>query len=199
MPLWPFKVEKDDNGIPYLEIHKNEKPLKFSAVTVSSLILRCLKYNAERKLGLEVKSAVITVPAYFNATQRRATEEAAEIAGLKVLRILNEPTAAAIAYSLKGQRLSRRNILIYDLGGGTFDVAAVNVDGPRITVKAKGGDTHLGGQDIDNIIMIKMLEEFKNRHGIDLKGNYRALKRIRKAAEVAKITLSASSVARIEV
>ncbi|CCF23417.1 SXP/RAL-2 family protein Ani s 5-like cation-binding domain-containing protein [Caenorhabditis elegans] len=198
MPLWPFKVEKDDNGIPYLEIHKNEKPLKFSAVTVSSLILRCLKYNAERKLGLEVKSAVITVPAYFNATQRRATEEAAEIAGLKVLRILNEPTAAAIAYSLKGQRLSRRNILIYDLGGGTFDVAAVNVDGPRITVKAKGGDTHLGGQDIDNIIMIKMLEEFKNRHGIDLKGNYRALKRIRKAAEVAKITLSASSVARIE-
>ncbi|EGT52753.1 hypothetical protein CAEBREN_18243 [Caenorhabditis brenneri] len=198
MPLWPFHVEKETDGTPYLQIHNDTKKMKFSAVTVSSLILKCLKENAERKLGFEVKSAVITVPAYFNATQRRATEEAADLAGLKVLRILNEPTAAAIAYSLKGQRLSRRNILIYDLGGGTFDVAVVNVEGPRITVKAKGGDTHLGGQDIDNIIMIRMIDEFKKRHGIDLKGNYRALKRVRKAAEIAKITLSAGNVARIE-
>lgn len=191
IPLWPFRIDKDADGTPYFHIQNDSKMKKFSAVTISSLILKSLKENAERKTGVEVKSAVITVPAYFNAAQRRATEEASEMAGLKVLRILNEPTAAAIAYSLKEQRFSRRNILIYDLGGGTFDVAVVNVEGPRITVKAKGGDTHLGGQDIDNIVMSKMMEEFKQITGQDCKENSRALRRIRKSAEAAKITLSA--------
>uniref|UniRef100_A0A8R1DUJ6 Neur_chan_LBD domain-containing protein n=1 Tax=Caenorhabditis japonica TaxID=281687 RepID=A0A8R1DUJ6_CAEJA len=195
--LWPFRVEKD-NGSPSLVVENKGNKTRFSPISVSAHILACLKKNAERKLGIEVNSAVITVPAYFNAAQRKDTEKAAILSGLKVLRILNEPTAAAIAYSLNGQRLSRRNILIYDLGGGTFDVAVVNVDGPRITVKSKGGDTHLGGQDIDNIIMLKMIENFKAIYGIDLKGNYKALKRLRKAAETAKITLSAGNMARIE-
>lgn len=198
MTLWPFRVEQDD-GFPYLVVQKDCKQYKFSPVAVSAHILECLKTNAERKLGTEVKDAVITVPAYFSASQRKATEDAGRMAGLNVLRILNEPTAAAIAYSLNGQRLSRRNILIYDLGGGTFDVAVVNVDGPRITVKSKGGDTHLGGQDIDNILMIKMIEAFEQECGIDLRGNCKALKRLRKAAETAKVTLSASTSARIEV
>ncbi|CAI5442415.1 unnamed protein product [Caenorhabditis angaria] len=198
MPLWPFRIENDGDQ-PYLVIENGSQKHKFSPITVSAQILECLKKNAERKIGKPVDSAVITVPAYFNATQRRATQKAGELAGLKVLRILNEPTAAAIAYALHGQRLSKRNILIYDLGGGTFDVAVVTIDGSRITVRAKGGDTHLGGQDIDNILMIKMMEQFKLANGIDLKKNYRAMKRLRKAAEFAKITLSASNVARVQI
>ncbi|CAB3403755.1 unnamed protein product [Caenorhabditis bovis] len=197
MPLWPFRLESD-GADPYFVVESGSHRHRFTAVTASAHILASLKKNAERKLGFPVKNAVVTVPAYFNSTQRQATQEAAKLAGFNVLRILNEPTAAAIAYSLDGKRLSRRNILIYDFGGGTFDVAIVNINGPHITVKAKGGDAHLGGQDIDNIVMLKMLEKFKTEKKIDLKTNYRALKRLRKAAENAKITLSSSGGARIE-
>ncbi|CAD6194976.1 unnamed protein product [Caenorhabditis auriculariae] len=198
MLLWPFRIEKD--GVdPVLVLRSGSKTHKFSPVSISAHILRKLKENAERKLGIPVKEAVITVPAYFNASQRRATQEAGSLAGLNVLRILNEPTAAAIAYSLHGgQRLSKRNILIYDLGGGTFDVAVVSIDGPRITVKAKGGDTHLGGEDIDNRLIRALADRFQAEHGIDLMKSFRAMKRLRKAAENAKITLSSSNNARIE-
>jgi L1 cell adhesion molecule like protein len=150
-------------------------------------------------LGEQVKNAVITVPAYFNDSQRQATKDAGSIAGLNVLRIINEPTAAAIAYGLDKQGKGEKNVLIFDLGGGTFDVSLLTIDDGVFEVKATAGDTHLGGEDFDNKIVEYCSAEFYKRYKIDLKGNARALRRLRTQAEKAKRILSASAQTTIEI
>merc|ERR1712244_152916 len=156
------------------------------------------KEIAEAYLGKEVNNAVVTVPAYFNDSQRQATKDAGSISGLNVLRIINEPTAAAIAYGLD-QKGDEKNVLIFDLGGGTFDVSLLTIEEGIFEVKATAGDTHLGGEDFDNRMVDFFLQEFKRRHKKDIKGNKRALRRLRTACERAKRTLSASAQANIEI
>ena len=161
-----------------------------------------MRQIAEDYLGTKVKDAVITVPAYFNDSQRGATKDAGTIAGLNVLRIINEPTAAAIAYGLDNKtKLEHRgeNVLIYDLGGGTFDVSLLRIEEGVFEVKATAGDTHLGGEDFDNRLVEYFAEEFKRKYGKDVKSNVRALKRLKIACERAKRTLSSSTVATIEI
>merc|ERR1712024_416508 len=156
--------------------------------------------GAEAYLGKNVKDAVVTVPAYFNDSQRQATKDAGVIAGLNVLRIINEPTAAAIAYGLDKKKGSgESNVLIFDLGGGTFDVSILSIDDGIFEVKSTAGDTHLGGEDFDNRMVDHFVQEFKRKHKKDLTGNKRALRRLRTACERAKRTLSASAQASIEI
>ena len=164
------------------------------------MVLTKMKESAEAFLGKDVRHAVVTVPAYFNDSQRQATKDAGRIAGLNVLRIINEPTAAAIAYGLekKGKGKGERNVLIYDLGGGTFDVSLLTIDDGIFEVKATAGDTHLGGEDFDHRLVNFCLQEFKRKHRKDPSGNARALRRIRTACERAKRTLSSSAQATIE-
>ncbi|PTD12816.1 Heat shock protein SSB1 [Fusarium culmorum] len=157
---WPFKIV-DDNGSPKIEVEYLGENKQFSAQEISSMVLTKMKEIAETKLGKKVEKAVITVPAYFNDNQRQATKDAGSIAGLNVLRIINEPTAAAIAYGLgAGKSEKERNVLIYDLGGGTFDVSLLNIQGGVFTVKATAGDTHLGGQDFDTNLLDHCKKEF---------------------------------------
>lgn len=159
-----------------------------------------MKEVAETKLGKKVEKAVITVPAYFNDNQRQATKDAGAIAGLNVLRIINEPTAAAIAYGLgSGKTSKERNVLIYDLGGGTFDVSLLNIQGGVFTVKATAGDTHLGGQDFDTNVLEHLKKEFQRKTQKDLSGDPRALRRLRTACERAKRTLSNATQTAIEI
>lgn len=159
-----------------------------------------MKEIAETKLGKKVEKAVITVPAYFNDNQRQATKDAGAIAGLNVLRIINEPTAAAIAYGLgAGKSDKERNVLIYDLGGGTFDVSLLNIQGGVFTVKATAGDTHLGGQDFDTNLLEHCKKDFLRKSKKDLSGDPRALRRLRTACERAKRTLSSGAQATIEI
>jgi L1 cell adhesion molecule like protein len=158
-----------------------------------------MKETAETYLGETVKSAVITVPAYFNDSQRQATKDAGAIAGLNVLRIINEPTAAAIAYGLDKQSNGEKNILIFDLGGGTFDVSLLTLDAGVFEVKATAGDTHLGGEDFDNKIVEFCASEFLRKYKIDISGNARALRRLRTQCEKAKRILSSSAQTSIEV
>merc|ERR1712054_244093 len=172
----------------------------FAPEEISSMVLTKMKEIAEAYVGKEVKNAVVTVPAYFNDSQRQATKDAATIAGLNCLRIINEPTAAAIAYGLdqnKGQ--GEKNVLIFDLGGGTFDVSLLNIDDGIFEVKATAGDTHLGGEDFDSRIMNHFLSEFKRKHKKDITDNPRALRRLRTSCERAKRQLSSSSTANIEI
>merc|ERR1712093_637158 len=172
---------------------------KFHAEEVSSMVLTKMKETAENYLGKEVKNAVVTVPAYFNDAQRQATKDAGSIAGLNVLRIINEPTAAAIAYGLD-KRDGERNVLIFDLGGGTFDVSLLSIEDGIFEVKATAGDTHLGGEDFDNRIVNHFVKEFKSKNrGRDPTGNARSLRRLRTACERAKRTLSSSHQASIEI
>merc|ERR1719238_105459 len=168
---------------------------------ISSMVLTKMKETAEEYLGKEVKDAVITVPAYFNDSQRQATKDAGTISGLNVLRIINEPTAAAIAYGLdkKGASASEKNVLIFDLGGGTFDVSILSIDDGIFEVKSTAGDTHLGGEDFDNQLVNHFVTEFKRKHKKDLTSNKRALRRLRTACERAKRTLSSSAQANIEI
>merc|ERR1719414_523274 len=164
------------------------------------MILTKMKTIAEAFLGKPVTSAVITVPAYFNDSQRQATKDAGVISGLKVLRIINEPTAAAIAYGLDKKKGSGEcNVLIFDLGGGTFDVSILTIEDGIFEVKSTAGDTHLGGEDFDNRMADHFVNEFKRKHKKDIKGNKRALRRLRTACERAKRTLSASAQANIEI
>jgi len=165
------------------------------------MVLIKMKETAEAYLGKEVKNAVITVPAYFNDAQRQATKDAGAIAGLNVLRIINEPTAAAIAYGLdkKGQKAGERNVLIFDLGGGTFDVSLLTIEEGIFEVKATAGDTHLGGEDFDNRMVDHFVQEFKRKHKKDISGNARAVRRLRTACERAKRTLSSATQASIEI
>merc|ERR1711953_766508 len=167
---------------------------------ISAMVLTKMKETAEAYLGHDVKDAVITVPAYFNDSQRQATKDAGVISGLNVLRIINEPTAAAIAYGLdKKKRGKETNVLIFDLGGGTFDVSILTLDDGIFEVKSTAGDTHLGGEDFDNRMVDHFVKEFQRKHKKDIRGNKRALRRLRTACERAKRTLSASAQANIEI
>merc|ERR1719418_325078 len=166
---------------------------------ISSMVLTKMKETAEAYLGHACNDAVVTVPAYFNDSQRQATKDAGTISGLEVLRIINEPTAAAIAYGLDKKDEGEKNILIFDLGGGTFDVSILTIEDGIFEVKSTAGDTHLGGEDFDNRMVDHFINEFKRKHKKDMKGNKRALRRLRTACERAKRTLSASAQANIEI
>lgn len=198
MKHWPFKVI-DKDGKPYMEVEYMGDKKLFSPEEISSMVLLKMKQIAEAYLGKEVPSAVITVPAYFNDSQRQATKDAGAIAGLNVLRIINEPTAAAIAYGLDKKKGKEETVLIYDLGGGTFDVSLLTIEGGIFEVKATAGDTHLGGEDFDNRLVNHFVDEFKRKYKKDLSGNPRALRRLRTACERAKRTLSSATQASIEI
>merc|ERR1711861_92142 len=201
MKSWPFKVVPKNGKQPYLQVEHKGELKTFSPEEISSMILVKMKETAEAYLGENVKEAVITVPAYFNDQQRQATKDAGAIAGLNVLRIINEPTAAAIACGLdKAAGCGEKNVLIFDLGGGTFDVSLLTIEDGIFEVKATAGDTHLGGEDFDNRVVDFCIQDFKRKNrGKDLTGNNRALRRLRTAAERAKRTLSAAHSASIEI
>ncbi|MCK6462893.1 MAG: molecular chaperone DnaK [Candidatus Pacebacteria bacterium] len=182
--LLPYKIERaDDGGVKVKMSGKSYRPEEISA-----MVLQKLKHDAEAKIGGKIEGAVITVPAYFNDAQRKATKDAGEIAGLKVLRIINEPTAAALAYGLNKKKDEK--IVVYDYGGGTFDVSVLEVGDDVIEVKATGGDTHLGGDNFDQLIMEWILSEFRKESGIDVSKDILALQRLKEAAEKAKHELS---------
>jgi len=199
--LWPFKIRDQGTGKPVIDVDYKGKTKSFQPEEISSMVLTKMKETAEAYLGDKVPNAVITVPAYFNDAQRQATKDAGSIAGLNVLRIINEPTAAAIAYGLdKVTDQGERNVLIFDLGGGTFDVSLLSIEDGIFEVKATAGDTHLGGEDFDNRMVNHFITEFKRKNrGADPSGNARALRRLRTACERAKRTLSSSHQATIEI
>lgn len=198
MKHWPFKVVSGTGGTPIIEVNYKGEQKQFKAEEISSMVLSKMKEIAEAYLGKEVKNAVVTVPAYFNDSQRQATKDAGSISGLNVLRIINEPTAAAIAYGLD-QKGDEKNVLIFDLGGGTFDVSLLTIEEGIFEVKATAGDTHLGGEDFDNRMVDYFLQDFKRRHRKDMSQNQRSLRRLRTACERAKRTLSSSTQAHIEI
>ena len=183
----PFKIVNSDNGDAWIEA----KGKKYSPSQISAFVLQKMKETAEKYLGQEVTKAVITVPAYFNDAQRQATKDAGKIAGLEVLRIINEPTAASLAYGL--DKKANKKIAVYDLGGGTFDVSILELGDGVFEVKSTNGDTFLGGEDFDNTIVDYLLSEFKKENGIDLKSDKLALQRLKEAAEKAKIELSSTT------
>jgi heat shock protein 1/8 len=195
---WPFTVINGPAGKPIIQVTFKDEVKQFAAEEVSSMVLIKMKEISEAYLGREVKNAVITVPAYFNDSQRQATKDAGVISGLNVLRIINEPTAAAIAYGLD-KKGAEKNVLIFDLGGGTFDVSLLTIEEGIFEVKATAGDTHLGGEDFDNRMVEYFTTEFKRKFRKDIEGNQRALRRLRTACERAKRTLSASTQAHIEI
>ena len=186
------------SGKPHIQVQYKGDEKTFTPEEISSMILVKLKETAEAFLGTTVTDAVVTVPAYFNDAQRQATKDAGVISGLNVLRIINEPTAAAIAYGLDKGQTGERNVLIFDLGGGTFDVSLLNIDDGVFEVKATAGDTHLGGSDFDNILVQHFAQEFKRKHKLDLLQNKKSVRKLRTASERAKRTLSASSSATVE-
>ena len=193
---FPFAVVAKD-GKPYIQATYKSELKTFSPEEISSMILTKMKEVAEAYIGETVSDAVVTVPAYFNDSQRQATKDAGVIAGLNVLRIINEPTAAAIAYGLD-RKNTEQTILVFDLGGGTFDVSLLVIDDGIFEVKATAGNTHLGGSDFDNILMKYFMDEFKRKSKIDISENKRALRRLKTACERAKKTLSSSSTASLE-
>jgi len=198
MKHWPFKVI-EKSGKPYIQVEFKGETKDFTAEEISSMVLTKMKDTAEAYLGGQVKDAVITVPAYFNDSQRQATKDAGHIAGLNVLRIINEPTAAAIAYGLDKKSEGEKNVLIFDLGGGTFDVSLLTIEDGIFEVKATAGDTHLGGEDFDNRLVNHFAQEFKRKYKKDLSTNPRSLRRLRTACERAKRTLSSSTQTSIEI
>jgi heat shock protein 1/8 len=198
MKHFPFSVI-DSGGLPKIQAKYKSELKTFTPEEISSMILVKMKEIAEAYIGKEVKDAVVTVPAYFNDAQRQATKDAGVIAGLNVTRIINEPTAAAIAYGLDKKSSGEKNVLIYDLGGGTFDVSLLTIDDGIFEVKATAGDTHLGGEDFDNILVNHFVNEFKRKHKKDMSQNPRALRRLRNACEKAKRTLSSSTTAQLEI
>ncbi len=187
----PYKVVKASNGDCAVEVEVEGKAKQFSPQEISAMILAKLKADAETRLGEKITQAVITVPAYFNDSQRQATKDAGRIAGLEVLRIINEPTAASLAYGLDKKKDEK--IAVYDLGGGTFDISVLEIGDGVFEVKATNGDTHLGGDDWDNTLMDWILDEFKKESGMDLRKQPDALQRIKEEAEKAKIALSSST------
>jgi len=198
MKHWPFKVISD-GGTPKIQVQFKGEEKTFSAEEISSMVLSKMKDTAAAFVGKDIKDVVITVPAYFNDSQRQATKDAGAIAGLNVLRIINEPTAAAIAYGLDKKAAGESNVLIFDLGGGTFDVSLLTIDDGIFEVKATAGDTHLGGEDFDNRLVNHFTQEFKRKHKKDMTGNPRAMRRLRTACERAKRNLSSSANASIEI
>jgi len=196
---WPFDVV-EENSKPKVRVTFKGDKKTFLPEEISSMVLTKMKDTAESYLGNTVSDVVITVPAYFNDSQRQATKDAGVIAGLNVLRIINEPTAAAIAYGLDKKVSQERNVLIFDLGGGTFDVSILTIDDGIFEVKATAGDTHLGGEDFDNRLVDWFVKEFKKKNsGKDISSNKRSMRRLRTACERAKRTLSASKQASIEI
>merc|ERR1711981_1066251 len=199
MKHWPFKVT-DSSTKPKIEVEYKSENKTFTPEEISSMVLLKMKETAEAYLGQDVKDAVVTVPAYFNDSQRQATKDAGVISGLNVLRIINEPTAAAIAYGLDKKKGSAEcNVLIFDLGGGTFDVSILTIEEGIFEVKSTAGDTHLGGEDFDNRMVDHFVNEFKRKHKKDLSTNVRALRRLRTACERAKRTLSSSAQTSVEI
>ncbi|KAK6502964.1 70-kilodalton heat shock protein, variant 2 [Arthrobotrys musiformis] len=198
MKHFPFKII-DKGGKPIIQVEFKGEEKTFTPEEISSMVLTKMRETAESYLGGTVNNAVITVPAYFNDSQRQATKDAGLIAGLNVLRIINEPTAAAIAYGLDKKAEGERNVLIFDLGGGTFDVSLLTIEEGIFEVKATAGDTHLGGEDFDNRLVNHFVQEFKRKHKKDLTSNARALRRLRTACERAKRTLSSSAQTSIEI
>jgi molecular chaperone DnaK len=188
--LVPYKVVKAKNGDAWVEIEVGGETKQFSPPEISAMILGKLKSDAETRLGETITQAVITVPAYYNDSQRQATKDAGRIAGLEVMRIINEPTAASLAYGL--ERKSDEKIAVYDLGGGTFDISVLEIGDGVFEVKATNGDTHLGGDDWDNALMNHILDEFKRENNMDLRNQPDAIQRIKEEAEKAKIALSSS-------
>nr|ANQ44616.1 heat shock protein 70 kDa [Pachygrapsus marmoratus] len=198
MKHWPFDVI-DDNTKPKIKVEYKGEAKSFYPEEISSMVLIKMKETAEAYLGSVVKDAVVTVPAYFNDSQRQATKDAGTISGLDVLRIINEPTAAAIAYGLDKKVGGERNVLIFDLGGGTFDVSILTIEDGIFEVKSTAGDTHLGGEDFDNRMVNHFLQEFKRKYKKDPSESKRALRRLRTACERAKRTLSSSAQASVEI
>jgi len=198
MKHWPFKVI-EKAGKPVIQVEYKGETKTFTPEEISSMVLTKMRETAEAYLGGSIKNAVVTVPAYFNDSQRQATKDAGLIAGLNVLRIINEPTAAAIAYGLDKKTQGEKNVLIFDLGGGTFDVSLLTIEEGIFEVKATAGDTHLGGEDFDNRLVNHFVQEFKRKHKKDLSSNARALRRLRTACERAKRTLSSSAQTSIEI
>lgn len=201
MKVWPFKIEEGKSGKPVILVTHMDDEKRFTAEEISSMILNKVKEVANAYLNADVKNAVITVPAYFDDLQRKATKDAATAAGLDVLRLLNEPTAAAIAYGLDEMATfsGETNVLIFDLGGGTFDVSLVTIDQGTFKVKAVGGDTHLGGEDFDNQMVKHFVAEFKLKYRKDISRNARALGRLRVASERAKRILSSTTRTSIDI
>ncbi len=200
MKHYSFKVQGDDQDRPTIKINVEGKPEEtYYPEQISAMILESMKKTAENYLGHTVTKAVITVPAYFNDAQRKATQDAGHIAGLEVLRVINEPTAAAIAYGMDKNFEGERNVLVFDLGGGTFDVTLLTIDEGIFEVKSTAGDTHLGGEDFDTRLVNHCLEDFKRKNKVDISTNQRAVRRLRSACERVKRTLSSSSTATVEV
>merc|ERR1712010_369227 len=199
MKHWPFKVVAKDGDKPHITVNFKGEEKTFSPEEISSMVLNKMKETGEAFTGKTVKDVVVTVPAYFNDSQRQATKDAGAIAGLEVLRIINEPTAAAIAYGLDKKTNGEKNILIFDLGGGTFDVSLLTIDEGIFEVKATAGDTHLGGEDFDNRMVDHFVQEFKRKNKKDFTSNPRAMRRLRTACERAKRNLSSSANAQIEI
>ncbi|KAF9676815.1 hypothetical protein SADUNF_Sadunf08G0042400 [Salix dunnii] len=198
---WPFKVTPGPSDKPMISVNYKGEEKQFSAEEISSMVLIKMREIAEAYLGTTIKNAVVTVPAYFNDSQRQATKDAGVIAGLNVMRIINEPTAAAIAYGLdkKATSVGEKNVLIFDLGGGTFDVSLLTIEEGIFEVKSTAGDTHLGGEDFDNRMVNHFVQEFKRKNKKDISGNPRALRRLRTACERAKRTLSSTAQTTIEI
>jgi len=194
--LFPFKIV-DVGGKPNIQVEVNGKKKTFQPEEISAMVLGKMKETAENYLGKEVKNAVVTVPAYFNDAQRQATKDAGAIAGLNVQRIINEPTAAAIAYGL--DKKGEQNIIVYDLGGGTFDVSLLTIDNGVFEVVATAGDTHLGGEDFDQNVMQHFIKAFKKKEGKDISKDKRAMQKLRREVEKAKRALSSTHQTRIEI
>lgn len=196
---YPYVVKDDGKNRPKIVATVKGEVKEFYPEEISAMVLQKMRSIAEAYLGTTVKDAVVTVPAYFNDAQRQATKDAGRIAGLNVMRIINEPTAAALAYGLDKKSGGERKVLIFDLGGGTFDVSLLTMDDGVFEVKATAGDTHLGGEDFDTVLVEWAVEEFKKKTKVDIKGNARALRRLRNVVERAKRTLSTSTQATVEV
>merc|ERR1711861_54534 len=195
--LFPFELV-DKDGKPYVRVDVSGEKKTFAPEEVSAMILGKMRSIAEGFLGKDIKNAVVTVPAYFNDAQRQATKDAGTISGLNVMRIINEPTAAAIAYGLD-KKSGEKNILVFDLGGGTFDVSLLTIDNGVFEVIATSGDTHLGGEDFDNRVIQHLLKVFKRKHGSDPSKDKRAIQKLRREVERAKRSLSTTHQVRVEI
>ena len=199
MKYWGFKVQADNNNKPVIKVKYNDEDKIFRAEEISSMIVGEMKDIAEKYLGQTVEQIVCTVPAYFSDEQKQSTKDACTIAGLEVLRIINEPTAACLAVGLQNKGKGEKNILIYDFGGGTFDVSLITVDDGIFEVQATSGDSHLGGEDLDNRMVEHILDDIKKKHKKDLKDNGKCIRRIKTACERAKRSLSSTTTAAIEI
>jgi len=199
LELWPFEVIQGSQERPVIQVMYQGEQKQFFAEEISAMVLGKMKETAEAYMGQEVNDAVVTVPAYFNDAQRQATKDACRIAGLNVRRIINEPTAAAIAYGLDKDEEDEKRVLIFDLGGGTFDVSLLNIENGLFQVLATAGDTHLGGEDFDNLLVEHCVQMFRRKTRMDVSGSARSMRRLRTQCEQAKRTLSSSHRATIEV